>query len=79
MPVTIKDRREMILGHFRLLREQEEERFALHKIRTFTGWYTHGLPNGKHLRQRISSLATVDAFLSEVEAFFDAFPDSLAA
>ena len=78
-PVTIKDRREMILGHFRLLREQEEERFALHKIRTFTGWYTHGLPNGKHLRQRISSLATVDAFLSEVEAFFDSFPDSLAA
>jgi nifR3 family TIM-barrel protein len=79
MPVTIKDRREMILGHFRLLREQEDERFALHKIRTFTGWYTHGLPNGKHLRQRISALATVDAFLSEVEAFFDAFPDSLAA
>jgi tRNA-dihydrouridine synthase B len=79
MPVTIKDRREMILGHFRLLREQEEERFALHKIRTFTGWYTHGLPNGKQLRQKISSLSTVDAFLSEVEAFFDSFPDSLAA
>jgi len=78
-PVTLDDRREMILGHFRLLRDQEEERFALHKIRTFTGWYTHGLPNGKHLRQKISSLMTVDAFLNEVESFFEACGETAAA
>ena len=71
--VTLQERREMILGHFRLLRDGEEERFALHKIRTFTGWYTHGLPNGKHLRQKISSIATVDDFIAEVEGFFDSF------
>jgi tRNA-dihydrouridine synthase B len=70
-PVTVEDRRRMILGHFRLLRDAEEEKFALHKIRTFTGWYTRGLPNGRHLRQKISSLATVDAFIAEVEAFFE--------
>jgi tRNA-dihydrouridine synthase B len=78
-PVTLADRREMILGHFRLLRDEEEERFALHKIRTFTGWYTHGLPNGKRLRQKISSLPTVDSFLCEVEAFFDSAPDHTIA
>jgi len=78
-PVTLEDRREMILGHFRMLRAQEEERFALHKIRTFTGWYTHGLPNGRHLRQKISSLPTVDAFLEEVESFFDSYPSTVAA
>ena len=78
-PVSLEDRREMILGHFRLLRDQEEERFALHKIRTFTGWYTHGLPNGKHLRQKISSLPTVDAFLNETESFFDSFQSTAAA
>ena len=77
--VTWEDRREMILGHFRMLRDEEEERFALHKIRTFTGWYTHGLPNGKHLRQRISSLPTVDAFLEEVERFFHTFHSTAAA
>jgi tRNA-dihydrouridine synthase B len=77
--VTLEDRREMILGHFRMLRDGEEERFALHKIRTFTGWYTHGLPNGKHLRQKISSLPTVDAFLNEVEAFFASSGASEAA
>jgi tRNA-dihydrouridine synthase B len=78
-PVTLEERREMILGHFRLLRDQEEERFALHKIRTFTGWYTHGLPNGRRLRQKISSLPTVDSFIGEVEAFFDASRSSAAA
>ncbi|HEV8374956.1 MAG TPA: tRNA dihydrouridine synthase DusB [Candidatus Polarisedimenticolia bacterium] len=78
-PVTLEDRREMILGHFRMLRTQEEERFALHKIRTFTGWYTHGLPNGRYLRQKISSLPTVDAFLEEVESFFDSYPSTVAA
>jgi nifR3 family TIM-barrel protein len=78
-PVTWEDRRAMILGHFRMLRDQEEERFALHKIRTFTGWYTHGLPNGKHLRQKISSLLTVDAFLNEVESFFVTYCSDTAA
>jgi len=79
LPVTLEERREMILGHFRLLREQEEERFALHKIRTFTGWYTHGLPNGRHLRQKISSLPTVESFIGEVEAFFDSSRTPFAA
>ena len=77
-PVTLQDRREMILDHFRLLRDREEERFALHKIRTFTGWYTHGLPNGRHLRQKISSLATVNDFLDAVESFFATLPAAAA-
>lgn len=77
--VTLEDRRDMILGHFRLLRDREEERFALHKIRTFTGWYTHGLPNGRHLRQKISSLTTVDDFLHEVESFFATLQLTVAA
>jgi tRNA-dihydrouridine synthase B len=78
-PVTLEDRRTMILGHFRMLKDQEEERFALHKVRTFTGWYTHGLPNGRHLRQRISTLASVDAFLEAVGSFFDSFHSTVAA
>jgi nifR3 family TIM-barrel protein len=70
---TIEDRRELILGHFRLLMLQEGDlRFALHKLRTFTGWYTHGLPGGKHLRLRINSLSTPEEFLTEVERFFEA-------
>ena len=49
----------------------EDEKHALHKIRTFTGWYTHGLRNGKSLRQKIQSLGSIDQFLSQVERFFE--------
>ena len=67
---SVDERRDLILFHFSLLREREEERFALHKIRTFTGWYTHGLPNGRVLRQRINSLESVSEFIEAIEEFF---------
>ena len=67
---TVADRRDVILAHFEMVTAQEEPVFALHKLRTFTGWYTHGLPDGKHLRARIGELATPEAFLEAVEAFF---------
>jgi nifR3 family TIM-barrel protein len=67
---SLEERRRLILHHFALLREREEPGFALHKIRTFTGWYTHGLPNGRALRQRINSLASVAEFVDAVEDFF---------
>jgi nifR3 family TIM-barrel protein len=68
---TLEDRRELILAHFRLLTEQEESKFALHKLRTFTGWYTHGLTDGRRLRTKIGSLETAEAFLEAVEQFFE--------
>ena len=68
---TLVDRRDLILDHFRLVARREEERYALHKLRKFTGWYTHGLPHGRRLRQRINELPDVDAFLEAVEDFFD--------
>ncbi len=67
---TVDERRDLILYHFTLLRDREDERFALHKIKTFTGWYTHGLPNGRALRQKINSLTSVSQFIDEIETFF---------
>ena len=67
---SLDERRDLIVEHFRLLMEQEEPKHALHKLRTFTGWYTHGLPGGKQLRARINSLHTADAFLEAIEEFF---------
>lgn len=67
---SLEERRDLIVHHFTLLREGEEERHALHKIRTFTGWYTHGLPDGRALRQRINSLTSVTEFFDAVEGFF---------
>ncbi len=68
---TIGDRRDLILSHFRMVARRESSRFALHKLRKFTGWYTHGLPHGRKLRQRINSLADVPTFLAAVEEFFE--------
>ncbi len=67
---TLEERRNLILHHFALLRAGEEEMQALHKIRTFTGWYTHGLPDGRALRQRINSLRSVEEFVEAIEGFF---------
>ncbi len=68
---TLADRRDLILDHFRMVAEREHSTFALHKLRKFTGWYTHGLPNGRKLRQAINQIPDVPAFLETVEAFLD--------
>jgi tRNA-dihydrouridine synthase B len=68
---NIAERRALILGHFRLVSEREHAAYALHKLRKFTGWYTHGLPNGRRLRQEINQLPDVDSFLAAVESFLD--------
>ncbi|HYO13957.1 MAG TPA: tRNA dihydrouridine synthase DusB [Thermoanaerobaculia bacterium] len=66
---TLADRRDLILDHFRLVAERENSKFALHKLRKFTGWYTHGLPNGRKLRQEINQIPDVPTFLAVVESF----------
>jgi nifR3 family TIM-barrel protein len=67
---TIFDRHDVIRDHFDMVTAQEAPEFALHKLRTFTGWYTHGLADGKRLRTRISEPTTPQAFLEVVETFF---------
>ena len=70
-PAGLSERRDLMLRHFAAIeRTAHEPREALHKLRTMTGWYTHGLPNGRALRVRISELTTPDAFRSAVEEFF---------
>ncbi|MFY9819763.1 MAG: tRNA dihydrouridine synthase DusB [Thermoanaerobaculia bacterium] len=76
---TLADRRDLILDHFRRVAERENSLFALHKLRKFTGWYTHGLPNGRKLRQAINTIPDVPAFLATVEEFFGEFPVEEAA
>jgi nifR3 family TIM-barrel protein len=71
---TLEDRRELITSHFRMVCEREASKFAIHKLRKFTGWYTHGLPHGKKLRQRIQHLPDVPSFLDAIDQFFEEIP-----
>ncbi len=68
---TLRDRRDLILSHFTRVVEREEPRASLHKLRKFTGWYTHGLPHGRRLRQRINEISNPTEFLDEVHTFFE--------
>ncbi len=67
---TAQDRHRVIRDHFAMVTAQERPDFALHKLRTFTGWYTHGLAEGKRLRTQISVPTTPREFLEVVDAFF---------
>jgi nifR3 family TIM-barrel protein len=67
----LPERRDLMLAHFDAIgRTAFDPREALHKLRTMTGWYTHGLPNGRALRVRISQLQTPADFRAAVEEFF---------
>jgi tRNA-dihydrouridine synthase B len=76
---TLADRRELVLSHFRMVAEREPSKYALHKLRKFTGWYTWGLPHGKRLRLAINQLPDVESFLAAVERFFAELPEEEVA
>lgn len=68
---TLVERRDLMLGHFTAIEQMTlPPREALHKLRTMTGWYTHGLPNGRALRVKISQLQTPADFREAVRNFF---------
>jgi nifR3 family TIM-barrel protein len=72
---TAEERRDLMLWHFgQIEATARDPREALHKLRTMTGWYTHGLPNGRTLRVRISELRTPADFREAVLRFFDGLP-----
>lgn len=68
---TLEERRLLILDHFRTVIEREDDVFALHKVRSFTGWYSHGLPEGLSLRRKLSGCADAAAVVTAVEEHFE--------
>jgi nifR3 family TIM-barrel protein len=68
---TLAERCELMLAHFEAIeRMAADQREALHKLRTMTGWYTSGLPHGRALRIRISELSTPADFRDAAVEFF---------
>jgi nifR3 family TIM-barrel protein len=71
-PAGLAERRDLMLAHFEAIeRTAFDPREALHKLRTMTGWYTRGLPNGRALRVQISGLQTPADFREAVHGFFE--------
>ncbi|HVS02523.1 MAG TPA: tRNA-dihydrouridine synthase family protein [Thermoanaerobaculia bacterium] len=68
---TLADRRDLVLGHFRAVLDREPAGQALHKLRTFTGVYSHGLPQGHLLRRQIQGLPDAAGLYGAVARFFE--------
>lgn len=69
---TLEERCETILTHYAWILRDEPPREALHRMRVFTGWYTHGIPGGRRLRARIGTLQEPARFVEAVEEHFAA-------
>ena len=67
---TLEDRRTLVLDHFHTVMERENPRAALHKMRTFTHWYSHGIPKGQAMRRKIQGQEDPESFLNMVEGHF---------
>lgn len=61
-PVTLEDKKKFALEHFKLLQEYEEENIALHRMKSFTGWYFKGIPGGSKFRRRLNDVRTITEF-----------------
>lgn len=68
---TLEDRRRLVIDHFETVMERENAGTALHKMRTFTHWYSHGLPKGQQMRRQIQGLEDPESFLEMVHNHFD--------
>ena len=74
----LAERRRLVLDHFAAVLARESAAHALHKLRTFTGVYSHGLPDGLRLRRQIQQLPDAPALLAAVERHFDELLDAAA-
>lgn len=68
---TLAERADFLRRHFAILVEELEGRELLHKLRVFTGKYTHGLPGGRNLRRRLTEIKDSNELLEAVEAFLE--------
>jgi nifR3 family TIM-barrel protein len=58
-----------IIASGQIARDQRH-RDAVGKMKQFAAWFTHGVPNGAHLRKAIFEASNGNAVLAEVERFF---------
>lgn len=78
-PADDDERRHLMLEHFREVIARKDQRTALHKLKSFTGWYTHGLKDGRLLRRRLNELASAPAVFAAVREFFASRGASVAS
>ncbi len=65
--VTEAQRIDLCARFFRLLMDMLDEREAVHKIKKIGGWFTKGIRNGAHFRQRLNQIHDASELIRELE------------
>ena len=60
--VAADDRKKFARDYFQMVLLHEEGRAALHRMRSFAGWYFKGVPGALHLRRSLSSIRSASEF-----------------
>ena len=68
---TDKEKIDMILHHYNLLKKYTNERTALLEIRTHAPWYLKGIPGTKEIKTKICQAKTEEEFLKIINTIYE--------
>lgn len=68
---TDKEKIDMILHHYNLLKKYTNERSALLEIRTHALWYLKGIPGTKEIKTKICQAKTEEEFLKIINSIYE--------
>ena len=71
LEVSESQRIDLCLAFFRMLMDLLEPREALHKMKKIGSWFTKGIPNGVHFRQKLYECHDHEAIFRELENLKD--------
>ena len=60
--ITKEEKIEMLKKHYKLLKEDKNEKVALMEIKTHALWYVKGIENSKEIKQELSTFKTEEEF-----------------
>ncbi|MBN2516798.1 MAG: tRNA dihydrouridine synthase DusB [Deltaproteobacteria bacterium] len=75
LPVTIKEREEMMRRHLNMTIRDSGEDLGVKKFRKHLLWYTKGLKGGAQFRQSVVSVREKEFLLSAVHAYFSSLEE----
>ena len=65
--LSVAEIKAIIIEQFRAILDGEPPATAMHKMRTFAGWYSRGVPGGAELRRRLNDIQDAAAFFAAIE------------
>jgi tRNA-dihydrouridine synthase B len=69
-PPSLEERRALFLQYYHALDDVQEEKWKLHKMRKFSGWFTKGMSGGAAFRREINLAGSAAGLLDLAEALF---------